>query len=131
MTKVPSLFQTVPKKNYFFGPLPPGKPEQLQEVTRFFEFKTDDVAKATEIPRASIRYDAKMPEELQERLREWAIVVNLVAEFFDGNLDRTVQWFRMPNPLLGFMSPKDMIRVGRFKKLHKFIATAIEEGRRP
>lgn len=130
MPSTPSLFQTVPKKNYFFDSLSKEKPEEFQNVARFFEFKNEDVAKATDISRASVRYDDKMPDELQERLREWAIVVNLVAEFFDGNLDRTVQWFRMPNPLLGYMSPRDMIRVGRFKKLLKFISTAIEEGRR-
>ena len=130
MSSTPSLFQTVPKKNYIFDSLRSGKSEEFQNVARFFEFKNEDVAKATDISRASIRYDEKMPDELQERLREWAVVVNLVAEFFDGNLERTVQWFRMPNPLLGYMAPREMIRVGRFKKLLKFISTAIEEGRR-
>lgn len=128
-SSTPSLFQTVPKKNYFFDSLSSKKPEEFQNVARFFDFKNDDVAKATDISRASIRYDEKMPDELQERLGEWAILVNLVAEFFDGDLNRTVQWFKMPNPLLGYMSPRDMIRAGRFKKLLKFITTAIEEGR--
>ncbi len=129
MAAIPSLFQTVPKKNYFFDSLTSGKPAEFQQVARFFEFKKEDVARAAEVAPTSVRYDEKMPDELQERLREWAIVVNLVAEFFDGNLDRTVQWFRMPNPMLGFMSPRDMIRAGRFRKLLKFITTAMEEGR--
>lgn len=128
MSSTPTLFQTVPKKTYLFERL--GKPEEYQQVTRFFEFKSDDVARAADISKASVRYDEKMPDELQERLREWATVVNLVAEFFDGNLERTVQWFRMPNPLLGYISPRDMIRSGRFRKLLKFINTAIQEGKR-
>ncbi|MFA6029782.1 MAG: hypothetical protein WC969_08015 [Elusimicrobiota bacterium] len=129
MTPSPALFQSVPEKDYFSF-LPKGKPPEFQEIVNFFNFKGHDVAKAADVSEKSVRYDEKMPVELQERLREWAILVNLVAEFFKGDLERTVQWFKMPNPLLGYISPRDMIRVGRFKKLLKFIISAIDENRR-
>jgi len=53
---------------------------------------------------------------------------NLVAEFFDGDPVKTALWFRTPNPMLGDMSPRDMIRYGRYKRLQKFILEAREEG---
>ena len=77
----------------------------------------------------SVRYDQKMPEELRERLIEWATAINLVANFF-GSGEKAILWFQTANPLLGNMTPRDMIRVGRFKKLLKFIQTALEENRR-
>jgi hypothetical protein len=67
-----------------------------------------------------------MPAELRERLIEWATAINLVANFF-GDGDKALLWFQTPNPLLGNMTPRDMIRVGRFKKLLKFIQTALDE----
>ena len=67
-----------------------------------------------------------MPAELKERLTEWATVLNLVEGFFN-NQDKTLLWFTIPNPLLGGMSPRDMIRVGRFRKLLNFIQTALDE----
>jgi hypothetical protein len=33
-----------------------------------------------------------------------------VVGFFDGDTNRAVLWFRSPNPLLGDLSPRDMIR---------------------
>jgi hypothetical protein len=36
-------------------------------------------------------------------------------------------WFKTPNPLLGDIAPRDMIRIGRFKKLRQFILQALSE----
>jgi hypothetical protein len=69
-----------------------------------------------------------MPEELLERMREWATALNLVANFFNDE-QKTMLWFQLPNPLLGNMPPREMIRVGRFNKLFKFIQTALSENK--
>ncbi|HVE44068.1 MAG TPA: hypothetical protein VNC84_02905 [Gammaproteobacteria bacterium] len=98
-----------------------------EKVVRFLRYKKEDVAVATNVPLSSVRYDEKkMPVELRERLTEWATALNLVAGFFHDD-KKTIIWFFMPNPLLGGMSPRDMIRVGRFKKLLNFIQTALDE----
>ena len=77
----------------------------------------------------SVRYDQKMPKELEDRVREWAVALALVAQYFkDGQ--KTVLWFKTPNPLLGNIAPRDMIRVGRFSKLHRFIANALADNKR-
>lgn len=75
------------------------------------------------------RYNEKMPADLRERSIEWANALNLVAGYFKDE-KKTLLWFCMPNPLLGGMSPKDMMRVGRFKKLLNFIQTALDENQR-
>ena len=40
--------------------------------------------------------------------------------------DKTMLWFRTRNPLLGGITPDDMMLSGRHKKLEKFIDNCIE-----
>jgi len=125
----PDIFSTIPKEDYLslFQDTKPKYPG----VVDFLEFKKDDVSKATNVPLSSVRYDEKMPTELQERIREWATLLNLVAEHFEGNAQKTTLWFMTPNPLLGSnIAPRDMIRFGKYKKLFKFIVNALAENRR-
>jgi uncharacterized protein (DUF2384 family) len=77
----------------------------------------------------SVRYDKKGSKDLKQRLAEWATALNLVANFFKDE-QKTILWFNTPNPLLGNMTPRDMIRIGRFKKLLNFIQTALDENKR-
>ena len=121
------LFGNIPQ-NDILGFYKNGTP-QYKKPVEFLNFRKDDVAVATSTPKSSIRYDLKMPEDLRERLTEWAMAINLVASYF-GDADKTMIWFQVPNPLLGNVSPRDMIRLGRFKKLYKFITTALDENAR-
>ena len=73
---------------------------------------------------------AENSELAQEHMMEWATALNLVAGFFESDEQKTMLWFSTPNPLLGDMSPRDMIRVGRIKKLLKFIQTAVDENKK-
>jgi len=123
----PSLFRTVPEKDYFHL-FKHGEPD-ARKVVELLRYEKKDISVAANIPVASVRYDEKMPIELKERLVEWATALNLVACFFQDQ-EKTILWFCMPNPLLGGMSPRDMIRVGRFKKLLKFIQNALDENQR-
>lgn len=71
-----------------------------------------------------------MPSNLKQRMIEWGTAINLVGSYFK-DLDKTIQWFQVTNPHLGGMAPRDMIRVGRFKKLLKFIQVALDENKKP
>jgi hypothetical protein len=103
---------------------------QGDKVVKLLKYKKQDVAAATNVSLNSIRYEEeRIPAELRERLTEWAIALNLVAGFFN-DLDKTILWFSTPNPLLGNISPRDMIRIGRSKKLLNFIQTALNENSR-
>jgi hypothetical protein len=122
----PQLFRNVPQKDILH--LFEGDRPNAKKVVELLKYKKEDVSVASNVPMASIRYDLKMPEELLERMREWATVLNLVGNFFNDE-SKTMLWFQMPNPLLGNMTPREMIRVGRFHKLLKFIQTALDENK--
>jgi len=62
-------------------------------------------------------------------LEEIAQTINMVAGVFAGDVNKTVAWFKARNPLLGDVSPRDMIRLGRYEKLRKFIINAMMEAR--
>ncbi len=50
-----------------------------------------------------------------------------VVGFFEGDVAKTALWFRLPNPMLGDFSPRDMIRYGRYAKLQQFVVEALAE----
>ena len=122
-----TLFDTVPREDYLN--LFPSGGTDYERAVGLLEFKKKDVARASNVPLQSVRYDRKMPKELEDRLSEWAVALALVAQFFkDG--PKTILWFKTPNPLLGNIAPREMIRIGRFSKLHRFIINALAENER-
>ncbi len=119
-----ALFNTV-SSDFFHLFNGEGRPEG-KRITNFLSYRTEDVSVATGIPKNSIRYDNRMPDDLRERLSQWATAINLVGSFFQDE-QKTMLWFQIPNPLLGNISPKQMIKMGRFKKLLNFIQNALSE----
>ena len=105
----PSVFSTVPDKDYL--KLFKGDEPNYQNVNKFTHFKKEEISKATGISVSTIRYDKNIPPELRERFIEWGNLLNLVAGFFNGDPQKTTLWFTVKNPLLGNMSPRDMIRI--------------------
>jgi uncharacterized protein (DUF2384 family) len=124
----PALFDTVPKEDHlgFFTEERPN----YNRVVQFNHYKKEDVARATGLSLSSIRYDEKIPRELEERLKEWANLFNLVAGFFEADAKKTELWFSVPNPMLGDISPRDMIRIGRYKKLLSFVLNSLADNKR-
>lgn len=117
----PEIFNTIPPHNYL-GLLGENTPKK---VVNFLKLATNDVSKAMGVSKKSVRYDEKMPRELAERLQEIAIICELVAGYFNGDVQKTALWFQVKNPALGDISPRDMIRLGRYEKLEKFIRNAL------
>lgn len=117
-----TIFNTVPTHDYL-GLLK--EDDSSKKVVDFLDFTKEDVASATGLPKASIRYDERIPSELAERLLEIGIVCELVADYFKGDLRKTALWFRIKNPALGNIAPRDMIRFGRYQKLIKFVQNAL------
>jgi hypothetical protein len=58
---------------------------------------------------------------------ELAVLCKQVMGFFEGDVAKTALWFRLPNPLLGDVSPRDMIRYGRYARLQEFVAEALAD----
>lgn len=111
------IFSNMPKYIPFVHDgVPNGK-----EIQDFLNFNKKEISKATNVPETNVRYDDRMPDLLKQRLTEIATIIGLVLEYFENDMKQTVIWFQMSNPLLGDLSPRDMIRFGRYKKLLKFI----------
>lgn len=126
MAPTAELFSYVPDKDYL-GLMHGGAPKS-DAVMTFFDFGKKEMATATGAPTGSVRHD-RMPDAVRQKLTEWATLVNLVAQFFQGDVEKTELWFRLPNPLLGNVSPRDMIRLGRYEYLRDFIYTSLSENR--
>ena len=107
------------------------KEEPIYErVNETLSFKRQDVATAAKVSLTNVRYDGRVPDVLRQRYIEWANALNTIADYFKGEPEKAIIWFKVPNPMLGGMTPRDMIRVGRYKKLMSFINSAIEENKR-
>ncbi|QWD62184.1 MbcA/ParS/Xre antitoxin family protein [Polynucleobacter sp. MWH-UH25E] len=123
ITKPPlGLFDTVPEDAFNFGM---GKRFDAKRIAELLNLKKQDVSRLASVSAQSVRYDEAIPEQVRDRLEEIGITINMVAKVFDGDVEKTAVWFRARNPLLGDVSPRDMIRLGRFERLRKFIITAM------
>ncbi len=119
-----SLFDTVPDDLLHFGH---GHSFDAKRVPSLLGLKKEDVSRLASVSVKSVRYDDAMPEQVRERLEEIASTINTVARAFDGDPEKTSAWFRARNPMLGDVSPRDMIRLGRYGRLRKFIINAMME----
>jgi hypothetical protein len=115
-------FDSVPPDLMGFGL---GSSFDAKSVQSFLSLKEEDVSRIADVSPKSVRFDDAMPVPIRERLQEIANTINLVARFFGGDADKTGTWFKTRNPLLGDISPRDMICLGRFQRLRKFIWLAM------
>ena len=116
------LFDTVTNDPLRFGI---GSSFEPKRVTEALGLKKQDVSRLASVSVKSVRYNDAMPEQMRERLEEIAQTVNLVAQMFDGDAEKAVAWFKARNPMLGDVSPREMIRLGRYERLRKFIVNAL------
>jgi uncharacterized protein (DUF2384 family) len=120
----PSLFQNIAADPLKFWH---GQELDLRKVRNFANLSNKDISRLAGVASTSVRFDEKVPVEVREHMENIANVCNLVFEYFHDDV-KTKLWLQTPNPLLGNTSPKDMIRVGRYKKLLQFVTDALREG---
>jgi len=104
---------------------PDGHPD-YKRIAELTKLSKADLSKIAQVAKSSVRFDAHIPEPVAARLREIANIANLVAEFFAGDAQKVGLWFEIANPMLGNVSPRDMIRIGRYKRLLNFVIDARE-----
>jgi hypothetical protein len=102
-----------------------GRPD-YKRIADLVKLTKADLGKISQVAKSSVRFDANIPEPVAERLREIANIANLVAQFFAGDVQKVGLWFEIANPMLGNVSPRDMIRIGRYKRLLNFVVSARE-----
>lgn len=100
-----------------------------RKVANLLELSKDDLAKMASVSKASVRFDAHIPQPVAQRLRELANIANLVAEFFAGDATKVALWFELANPMLGNLSPRNLIRAGKYTKVLNFVLDAREAER--
>lgn len=122
------LFDTVPDDLLAFGQ---GSDFQPRKVADWLNLDNSEVSKLSSVSTSSVRYDDHIPKAVLTRLEEIADICNMVAGIFDGDVVKAARWFRARNPMLGDMTPRDMIRLGRYARLRKYIVNAISERRQP
>lgn len=120
----PPLFQNIAADPLQFWQ---GQALNLRKVRDFANLSNKDISRIAGVAPTSVRFDEKVPVEVLEHMENIANVCNLVFEYFQDDV-KTKLWLQTPNPLLGNTSPKDMIRVGRYKKLLQFVTDALREG---
>ena len=92
-----------------------GRPD-YKRVADMVKLTKEDLGKISKVSKSSVRFDDAIPAAMAIRLREIANIANLVAEFFDGDIHKVALWFELPNPHLGNVSPRTMIRGDRYKR---------------
>ena len=119
------LFKTVSRSDslHFWQ----GNLLNYQRVRDFTGIDARDLSRLTGLAKSSVRYDDKAPKEVREHLENIANICNLVFQFFQDDV-KTKLWLQTPNPMLGNVSPRDMLRFGRYAKLLRFVTQAMEEG---
>jgi hypothetical protein len=105
-----------------------GRPD-YKRIAEFTKLSKTDLAKISHVAKSSVRFDVHIPEPVAESLREIANIANLVGEFFAGDEHKVALWFEIANPMLGNISPSNMIRIGKQKRLLTFVVSAREENR--
>jgi hypothetical protein len=105
-----------------------GEPD-YKKIAELVQLSKKDLSKLGGVSLASVRFDENIPQAVAERLREIANIANLVGEFFAGDVHKVCLWFELTNPQLGGISPRGMIRAGRYKRLMNFVLEAREAER--
>jgi len=72
-----------------------------KRVTDFLDLNTSELSKIGGVSKQSVRLDNRIPQALKDRLEQIANICALVAEYFEGDIEKTALWFKSPNPLLG------------------------------
>jgi hypothetical protein len=120
-----NLFSTVPAKDHlgFWA----NQILDPHRVAKFLSLDKREVARIADVSPASVRWDHKIPQEVLEHMTAIAVICALVAQFFEGDATKTQLWFQTKNPLLGNISPRDMVRYGRHDKLRRIVLDALTE----
>jgi len=123
-SSTPSLVNHIAREDLLHL-FPDGHPH-YKRIADLAKLSKADLGKISGVAKSSVRYDVHIPGPVAERLREIANIANLVAEFFAGDAQKVGLWFEIANPMLGNVSPRDMIRIGRYKRLLNFVLEARE-----
>lgn len=117
-----ALYDAVPEDFLRFGH---GEAFDAKRVATLLDLKKADISHLAHVAESSVRFDQSIPSAVKIHLEEIARSINLVAKNFHGDADKTMTWFKTKNPMLGDIAPRDMIRLGKYDRLRRFIINAM------
>ena len=122
-TKPPAyaLFDSIPEDRLQFGV---GRSFDPKRVQSFLGLSKEEVASLAEVSPASVRFDKAMPDAVRQRMLELGLLMNRVAEVFEGDSDKAQVLFRIPNRELANRSPSELIQRGQWEKLRQLTLEA-------
>lgn len=68
-------------------------------------------------------------EELKEKYStdiEREEILKAVMEYMCWHREKAMSWYQMKNPYFGYLSPKNLVELGKAKKVWSFISAAKE-----
>jgi len=98
----------------------------LDLTCKFLEISRAELARVFNLEADLLRPE-RMSVRVKERIKELGAAIEIVAEEYAGDLNKTKFWFNTPNRNFGGVSPKSLILNGRAKKVFKFLQ-ATQEG---
>lgn len=107
----------------------PGRGLDYSRVADVVGLTNDDLSRVAQVAKSRVCFGNHIPPALKERRVQILHCFLQVAEHFDGNGQKASLWFKTTNPMLGGISPRDMIRFGRLSKLQRLILGALLENR--
>ena len=120
----PQIFNTVAKKNIFN--LYNNNKIDYQAVADKMNFNRQEVAKAVRIDLSSVKYEeTKIPDEMKVFFQAMILLLNTTHQYLQDE-NKVIQWLDAPNTSCGGYSPKDMIRMGQYKKLVNIVSSYAE-----
>lgn len=122
---IPQLFSTVSRNDplNFWGA---NGVVDFDRIREFADLDTRQIARMTGLKESTVRFDERIPDQVRDHMMAIANICNLVYGFFEDDV-KTKLWLTTPNPMLGYITPRDMIRHGRYSKLLRFITDALED----
>ena len=96
-----------------------------EKTINSIQLSKDELAQSFQLSSNQLRFD-RASKETKKVIAELAESIERVAEIFSGNKAKTKRWFNVPNPHFGNASPKDIIIIGRFERVKKFIFSNVK-----
>ncbi len=95
----------------------------VEKTINFIDMSLTELAEAFRFTKDQVRLERMSPRVIA-KIKELAGALEMVAEVFNGNEEKTKFWINTPNPNFGGSAPRDIILRGRFAKVQSFILAA-------
>ena len=118
------IFDTVPRRDVW-GIYKHGK-IQYKAVVDKLKLSRKEISQSARVAVSSVRYEEnKISKKMKQFIADLIWLLNTTYKYFEDE-QKVIQWMNSPNPICGGYSPRELICLGRHKKLVKIVASYVE-----